>query len=107
MTRAGQKGLVFFWRRVNSEAAEAKETCCSRIILTSVAKPGGRAQSGGGPNVWRISARSLSPRARVFAARAKLASVNGFGGIRKTSPQRHREDGGRTEGGHMGSPLQV
>jgi hypothetical protein len=77
--RAGRKGVVFFFSRANREAAEARETCCSRIILTSVEKPGGRAQSGGGPRLLKMDARSLSRLARVFAARQRLLSVSTSG----------------------------
>ena len=83
--RAGRKGVVCFFSRANREAAEARDTCCSRIILTSVEKPGGRAQSGGGPRLLKTEARSLSRLERVFAARQRLVSVSTCG-VKKLPP---------------------
>src|SRR5258705_8007683 len=83
--RAGRKGVVFFFSRANMEAAEARETCCSRIILTSVEKPGGRAQSGGGPRLSKKETRMPSPPARGFAARPRLVSLNNRG-LQRTPP---------------------
>src|SRR5258705_4200910 len=74
--RAGRKGVVFFFNRANIEAAEARDTCCSRMILTRVETRGGRAQSGGGLRRLKMEARSLSRLARVFAARSRLISVS-------------------------------
>ena len=40
-------------RRSNAAWAEASETCCSSTMCRSVANPGVRSQSGGGP--WRAT----------------------------------------------------
>src|SRR3989442_12370494 len=85
---------MLLFRRANIAAADVNETCCSRIILTRVAKPGLRAHSGGGPYCFRMTARSLSRRARSLAARARLSLVSaladakGAGSLTVTAQER-------------------
>ena len=55
-------------------SAEASETCCSRMIRTSVSKPGSRAHSGGGPCRATMPARSGSLAVRSRTAVARPAS---------------------------------
>ena len=70
--RRASGGPIASPSRSNAACADASDTCCSRIRWTSVAKPGSRAHSGGGPKRSRIVA---SPgRARRAPGRRRAAT---------------------------------
>jgi hypothetical protein len=56
--------------------AAASETCCSRMMRTSVGYPGRRAQSGGIPNRRTIAARSRSRAQSASVASRSVAFVS-------------------------------
>src|SRR6478752_2623248 len=79
--RVGVSGSAATRSRSNAARADASETCCSRTMWSSVAKPGSRSHSGGGP--WRatIPARSASRTASCSTAARRPSRVSGWSAI--------------------------
>src|SRR5450756_1319428 len=76
---SGVSGVAAARRRSKAARADASETCCSRMIWTSVGKPGSRSHIGGAPRRARIADRSASREARCCRPSDRVSPVNGLG----------------------------
>ena len=74
--RSGVNGTKLSMSRRYIALAEARDTCCSRIMCINVEKQGFLSQRGGTPSAMRRRARSLSRPAKYFVPSVRLIFVN-------------------------------
>src|SRR5438067_540024 len=74
-TRSGVMAPAVDVRRSYAARADASETCCSRMICTSVPNPESRPHSGGGPKRSTTAARSRSRVPSSATATARVSTL--------------------------------